>query len=244
MALRQRNVVGTIVNGDGIPVQNATIQFKLTNPLAYTISHVIVDTEFTVITDGLGGFNISLWCDEDSLVAVNYNVQFPKETGGLPDQNHSASFSLEYGAGTDINISELITASIPAPSPEDLLYTYIDTVVAEATAGALGFKIYAAYLTQSGTGNPTVISTIVNLLGGDVTWTRLSAGTYRGARTGAFPANKLFAPFQMPVATGSGHKRMSVTRIDNDTIELVTNSVSTPSDDQLTNTPVWFMVAI
>jgi hypothetical protein len=244
MALRQRNVVGFVVNGDGVPVQNATVQFKLTNPLAYTYTHVVVDTEFTAQTAGAGDFSISLWCDEDSLVAVNYNVQFPKETGGLPDPGHSASFSLEYGAGDDVNISELINASIPAPTPESLLYTYIDTVVAAATAGALGFKLYAVYMSQTGTGDPTINSTIVNLLGGAVTWTRLSPGTYRGVRIGAFPANKLFAPFQMPVVTGTTQRRMSITRIDDDTIELVTNAVSTASDDQLANTPVWFMVAV
>lgn len=129
MALRQREVIGTIVDGDGNPVTGAEVKFQPTEKLAYTSTHVIVDAPFVVTTDGSGNFSITLWCDEDSLVAVNYNVYFPPADGGLSDVQHVASFSLEYGDASPINIAELISGSIPAPSPSDLLYTFIEQTV-------------------------------------------------------------------------------------------------------------------
>jgi hypothetical protein len=134
MALRERNVIGTVVDGKGAAVANATIKFKLTTPFAYTITHIVVDREFTVVTDDSGAFAVSLWCDEDSLVAVNYAVYFPIVAGGLPSDVHIGTFSLAYGDGTTANLPELIFGGNTAPTPEELLYTFIETKVDEAVA--------------------------------------------------------------------------------------------------------------
>ncbi len=134
MALRERNVVGTVVDANGAPVSDATIKFKLTTPFAYTITHIVVDREFTVVTDNLGAFAITLWCDEDSLVEVNYAVYFPIVAGGLPSSVHIGTFSLAYGDGTTTNLPELIFGGNPAPTEEELLYTFIETTVNEAVA--------------------------------------------------------------------------------------------------------------
>lgn len=134
MALRERNVIGTVVDANGTPVSNATIKFKLTTPFAYTITHIVVDREFSVVTDEFGAFGLSLWCDEDSLVAVNYAVYFPIVSGGLPSDVHIGTFSLAYGDGSPTNLPELIFGGNPAPSEEDLLYTFIETAVNEAVA--------------------------------------------------------------------------------------------------------------
>jgi len=134
MALRERNVVGTVVDANGTPIANATIKFKLTSPFAYTITHIVVDREFSVVTDEFGAFGITLWCDEDSLVAVNYAVYFPIVSGGLPSDVHIGTFSLAYGDGSTANLPELMFGDNPAPTPDDLLYTFIETTVNEAVA--------------------------------------------------------------------------------------------------------------
>lgn len=135
MALREREVTGIVVDGDGTPVSDATIKFKPTSPLGYTVTHIIVDREFTAQTDENGEFSITLWCDEDSLVAINYNVTFPVTNNGQPDAQHIANFSLQYGDGTPIDLATVINASIPAPTPEDLLYTLILDLIATYGGG-------------------------------------------------------------------------------------------------------------
>lgn len=135
MALREREVTGYLVDGDGSPIELAFIKFKPTSPMGYTSSHIIVDREFTAQTDDNGHFSSTLWCDEDSLVAINYNVTFPVVNNGQPDAQHIASFSLEYGDGTPINLATVINASVPAPTPEELLYTLIEQMIAESGGG-------------------------------------------------------------------------------------------------------------
>lgn len=123
-----------MVDANGVPIINATLKFKLTTPISFTVSHIVVDREFTVVTDGDGEFAITLWCDEDSLIAVNYNVYFPLVNSGLPSDAHVATFSLDYGDGSTVNLPEIIMGSTPAPTPTDLLYTFIETTVDEAVA--------------------------------------------------------------------------------------------------------------
>lgn len=135
MALRQREVTGIVVDGDGLPIENGTINFKPTSPLGYTTTHIVVDREFQAQTDETGAFSTTLWCDEDSLVTINYNVTFPIINNGPPDSQHIASFSLQYGDGTPVNLATVINASIPAPTPEDLLYTLIEQLIAAAGGG-------------------------------------------------------------------------------------------------------------
>ncbi len=135
MAFTQRTITGTITDGDGSPIVNGEVKFKPTIPLAYTTTHIVVDAAFTEQTDEDGAFEIDIWCDEESLVAVNYNVYFPVADGGQANDEHRASFSLEYGDGSPINLAVLINASVPAPSPEELLYTLIETLIAESGGG-------------------------------------------------------------------------------------------------------------
>lgn len=58
---------------------------------------------------------------------------------------------------------------------------------------SLGYKVYTALLTQSGTDAPTA-TVLQNTLGGTVIWTRDSQGTYYGTLSGAFTTGKTFIP--------------------------------------------------
>lgn len=126
MAFRERLVQGYVVDGDGVPITNARVKFKPTVPLGYTSTHVVVDREFEAMTDAQGHFSRTLWCDEDSLVAINYTVQFPIANGGQADASHLASFSLAYGDGSAIDIGTLISLGLPTPTPTELLYQSVD----------------------------------------------------------------------------------------------------------------------
>lgn len=135
MAFRQRTIIGTVVDGDGEPIENGQVRFKPTKPLAYTATHIVVDADFTVQTDTDGDFEIDIWCDEDSLVPVDYNVYFPTANGGQASNEHRTSFSLQYGDGSPINLAVLINASVPAPTEEELLYTLILELIAANGGG-------------------------------------------------------------------------------------------------------------
>lgn len=106
MSFRQRTVIGTVVDAKGIPIKSGTVTFKLTLPLGYTATHTIVDRIITTVTNDDGEFSVPLWCDEDSTVAIDYEVLFPIVDEGSSDQAHSDTFSLFYGT-TSINISDL-----------------------------------------------------------------------------------------------------------------------------------------
>lgn len=59
--------------------------------------------------------------------------------------------------------------------------------------GSSSYLVYTALLSQSGTDAPTA-EVIQNTIGGDVIWTRLSAGNYLATSTGHFTANRCFLP--------------------------------------------------
>jgi len=59
----------------------------------------------------------------------------------------------------------------------------------------VGYKVYTALLTQSGTSAP-VANVLENTLGGTFVWSRTSAGLYLGTLTGVFIGNKTVVFFQ------------------------------------------------
>lgn len=57
-----------------------------------------------------------------------------------------------------------------------------------------GSKSFVGVLSQTGTSAPVVV-VLENTLGGDIAWTRMSAGYYHGTLAGAFTVNKTITPF-------------------------------------------------
>jgi hypothetical protein len=66
-------------------------------------------------------------------------------------------------------------------------------VIGGGGGGSLGYSVYVALLTQSGTSAP-VATVIQNTLGGTVVWTRINTGVYIGTLAGAFPEDKTICP--------------------------------------------------
>lgn len=140
MAFRERTVTGFLVDADGTPIDSGNISFQLDKPLGYTDTHVVINRIFNAVTDALGEFSVTLWCDEDSLVALNYNVSFPTANSGQPQTTHTATLSLAFEDGSTKQIGTLIAQSTPPPSavPEETWASLIDSRIGAAVLNALG----------------------------------------------------------------------------------------------------------
>ncbi|MEZ5421846.1 MAG: carboxypeptidase-like regulatory domain-containing protein [Pyrinomonadaceae bacterium] len=162
MAFRERTVNGFVVDADGGPVQNGTVSFQLDKPLGYTATHVVINRVFTAVTDSLGSFSVTLWCDEDSFLALNYTVTFPIADGGQPQTSHTVSISLAYEDGSAKDLGTLIAESQPPPS-----------IVSEATwASLIDARIALAQLQDLG----DVVIDLGTLADGDaVVWDAASS---------------------------------------------------------------------
>jgi hypothetical protein len=101
----------------------------------------------------------------------------------------------------------------------------------------LGYKVYTALISQSGTAAPTV-TVLENTLGGTVVWTRSSVGTYIGTLSGAFTANKTAGWIQHNLngsyAFGTDTVWYSVDQDTGSTIKInVTNQSGTATDSSM-----------
>lgn len=140
MALRTRTIAGIVTDGKN-PVANGKVEFQLTKPLGYTTTHVAVNRAFQATTDSNGAFSISLWCDEDSLLPINYTVRFPVTDNGNPSASNVATISFSYEDGSTKNIGTLIAESTDAAdiASEETLAELIDArIEAAGTGGGSG----------------------------------------------------------------------------------------------------------
>jgi hypothetical protein len=97
-------------------------------------------------------------------------------------------------------------------------------------------KAYRVSMSQVSTSDPTVGQVYENWIG-EIVWTYQSVGVYYGVLAGAFtlPANKTNTFFSTPISGGVGY--YTITRIDDDTIELRVRDKSwTVIDGALDNT--------
>lgn len=96
----------------------------------------------------------------------------------------------------------------------------------------LGYKEYTGLISQAGTAAPTV-DIQVNTLG-DVVWTRVSDGFYRGTLTRAFPLLKINVYIQ-PIRRIDEliTKQIAIVRDTDDRILITTGEGGTGEDDIL-----------
>lgn len=138
MALRKRTITGIVTDGQN-PIANGKVEFQLTKPLGYTTTHVAVNRAFQTTTGSDGTFSISLWCDEDSLLPINYTVKFPVTDNGNPSASNVATISFSYEDGSSKDIGTLIAEStdISDIASEETLAELIDARI-EAAGGVGG----------------------------------------------------------------------------------------------------------
>lgn len=99
--------------------------------------------------------------------------------------------------------------------------------IQRVTPSTLPYTLYAAKISQTGTGTPTVDATMVNQLSGTPTFARTGVGTYRITLTGAFTLDKTQVFMTNgESAGGSVLNTFEVSFIDVDTIEIRTKQYS------------------
>jgi hypothetical protein len=100
-----------------------------------------------------------------------------------------------------------------------------------SSEASLGYKLYVALLTQSGTAAP-VPTVLTNTLGVSPVWSRTGAGIYYFTLVGTFPAAKtaVFGNKQIVLMERSSSDAIVVNSFDSDFV--------TPLDDILTNVPI------
>ena len=98
-----------------------------------------------------------------------------------------------YPTGTPKADDLLLGTKVPLVNTDDSPITNnftISSVAAFANSYSLGYTVYTALITQSGTAAPTAV-VLQNTTGGTITWTRVSVGSYKAAISGVtFVENK------------------------------------------------------
>ena len=111
-------------------------------------------------------------------------------------------------------------------------------VVADASGNlstqGVGYKVYTALLTQTGTSAP-ITTVLDNSLGGTIVWTRTGTGSYTGTLSGVFTNLKTWTTIGGNYNTPSSFLRLN--RVDNNSVSIVTESGGV-SDNVLENTSI------
>ena len=76
-------------------------------------------------------------------------------------------------------------STIYKPGKLNYVWNYIGTTLKDFKAKLLGYRVYTASLSQTGSADP-VVTVHENSLGQEIVWTRQSMGTYVGTATGLF----------------------------------------------------------
>jgi hypothetical protein len=147
MAFRQRKVKGIGYDASGAPLVNGQLSFKLKKPLGYTTTHFIIDRIFTAETDDTGYFEKMLWCDEDSLIPIDYLVMVAKDDNQAADPLHIANISLSWEDGSDKDFGQLLAESTPAS----------DIVSVQSLANLIDARIALAGIITGGGQTPVQI---------------------------------------------------------------------------------------
>jgi hypothetical protein len=140
----------------------------------------------------------------------------------------SLLFTVQIGTAQETwNACNSTVTVIPAPSYDSTfvleapsraaLQKGMANWVPASSGGSASYLVYTALLSQSGTSAPTA-TILRNTLSGTPLLSYIASGEYHLTLTGAFPANKVFAPNVLIYAGGVSILRLN--RIDDDAIEL------------------------
>ena len=101
------------------------------------------------------------------------------------------------------------------------------TFLPKSSTQLLGYKVYSALISQSGTSDPTVI-VLKNTIG-NIVWSYSDVGDYIGTLAGAFTANKTMCFYGSILG-----RFMYIEVMSTDTLELSTaNITNTPTNSLL-----------
>ena len=117
---------------------------------------------------------------------------------------------------------------------ENLTRNFTVAQLAEfANSYSLGYTVYTALITQSGTAAPTAV-VLQNTTGGTITWTRVSVGSYKAAISGV-----TFVENKTAVLLGNTNVAMSIAALRKTTTDvtleqkLISTNASTDALDDV-----------
>lgn len=146
---------------------------------------------------------------------------------------NSLTLATPLAAGQYVAPTAVSTAT-PQPT-----YAYTAPTPQPTATPAIGYKVYRAVLTQSGTNAP-VATVLENTLGGTVVWSYAGIGDYRATLASAFPAGKVWSfPSGYAYTLYSSDPTHAISRFSNDAMQL---SVLPQTDDSITNLPIEILV--
>ena len=149
-----------------------------------------------------------------------------KRASGLPTVPASADHRDGSWILTDIYEGELYQ-----DTDTGIVYTRANGTIISVDGPTA--KTYEALLTQTGTGNPTVVVNENSL--GTIVWTRVNVGQYRGTLVSAFTADKTHAFIQ----GGTENNLAFINRSNANVMEVITaDNTLTRADGVLSSTPV------
>jgi hypothetical protein len=253
------SMVGGTSIGNG-----ATAELNFSSSVSSGASDLVVrasvvnqTTQIKVLPNGSSAIFPAILINDSSTSATGSNTMLiGRGNSTLPKTNthyigstvNGLAFSNSFDIGflvsnpTDGRFSPMLIKNTGVVNISKLAGTGTRTVVADAsgnltattTPAYVGYKVYTALLTQTGTTAP-VATVLDNTLGGTVVFTRSSVGIYIGTLTGAFVAGKTIT-----LGVASTHPSfLAMNRVTNDTFSIATeNSGGTLTDSLLNGTSI------
>jgi len=160
----------------------------------------------------------------------------------LPLATYPSLTELSYGKGvtsaiqTQLNAKALnlltgyVSGAGTVASTDTVLQAIQKLNGNDALLNSRPYKTYLVSITQPGTSMPGVITTFENQLSGAIVWSRAGVGSYQGTLTGAFPANKVSFHWSNNAVNSVTPISVILSRLDSNTINMVSNSGITPTD--------------
>lgn len=118
--MSMRTITDTLHHPDGEPWVGAKVTFRLA-PGSYTAAIAYPTDKVILTTDETGAYSVSLWCDEEGIIATQYSVTYPGSAAfeiDLPvgDLSPVAMSSLRTTEASQVttaaNLQELVDAAL------------------------------------------------------------------------------------------------------------------------------------
>jgi hypothetical protein len=222
-------------SGDGLAIE-AIVQPASTNTVVTLVKSTRVTTGTP--TDGIGH---SYDFENQTTVANRLSNQIVSKWTTATDASRTSQFEI-WGVNSGTSARKLAIAGngqVTADGYGTGTHTGTPAYDLQSTSsGAVIEKVapktYIALITQSGTSAPTAAVMGTNSIG-TIVWARSVAGTYTGTLTGAFTSNKTWCNVSLTDESGGAIILSKLSRVDANTVQLITYNSSLAATDVFTN---------
>ncbi len=179
--------------------------------------YAVAKAEFSVAFSGLLPLGDSI--ASATVTPVSSDITLIENSTTVADS--FVDFALNLSAGVEGYTYEVTVTATGATGQIATQTLSVAIITGPSTVvGAVPTGKYMAFLSQSGTGNPSVSLVISTLSVGAPGWTRISAGIFHGVKTGAFKSGKTVCDPELIVGAVGNEATADCSYVDDDTIEL------------------------